>query len=117
MADKLEELLGEYWSLAYAEGVEGRTHDTKAGDAQRVLAEIISAWKQMQQRVEGYDRLFQNQCKKTDIAVMERMQADKRVEAAEVEVLRRKTGAEELRKLFNRQGEQLTAAEAKLEAK
>lgn len=36
----LEKLIGEYWTLAYNEGKEGRDHDTENGDAQRVLHEI-----------------------------------------------------------------------------
>lgn len=42
-ARELRELIDQYWSLAYAEGVEGRTHDTEAGEAQRVSLEIDSA--------------------------------------------------------------------------
>lgn len=42
-ARSLRELIDQYWSLAYAEGREGRTHDTEAGDAQRVSLEIDSA--------------------------------------------------------------------------
>lgn len=40
---ELKNLIGEYWCLAYAEGMDGRTHDTEAGDAQRVLHAIESA--------------------------------------------------------------------------
>lgn len=36
----LRKLIDEYWSLAYAEGKEGRTQDTEAGDAQRVCSAI-----------------------------------------------------------------------------
>lgn len=32
---KLMSLVDRYWDLAYAEGAEGRTHDTPAGDAAR----------------------------------------------------------------------------------
>ena len=37
---KLDELLGEYWDTAYAEGREGRAHDTPEGRAQRALHAI-----------------------------------------------------------------------------
>lgn len=37
---KIAELLYQYFELGVAEGREGRTHDTEAGDAQRVLSEI-----------------------------------------------------------------------------
>lgn len=40
---KLLLLIGEYFDLGYAEGVEGRDADTMAGDAQRVLSEIQEA--------------------------------------------------------------------------
>lgn len=39
----LEEALGTYWDAAYAEGREGRDHDTELGDAQRALTDIMSA--------------------------------------------------------------------------
>lgn len=38
--ERLRELIAEYWDLAYAEGAESRSHDTPAGDAMRVSAEI-----------------------------------------------------------------------------
>lgn len=41
--DRLMELVAQYWDLAYAEGAEGRTHDTEDGAAQRVLSEIRAA--------------------------------------------------------------------------
>lgn len=37
---KIVELLHEYFDLGVAEGREGRSHDTEASDAQRVLSEI-----------------------------------------------------------------------------
>jgi hypothetical protein len=33
-------LIGEYWDIAYREGRDGRTSDTKEGDAQRVWSEL-----------------------------------------------------------------------------
>lgn len=36
-------LIGEYWGLAYAEGAEGRNHDTEDGAAQRTHAAIAKA--------------------------------------------------------------------------
>lgn len=36
-------LVGEYWAIAYTEGLEQRKHDTPAGDAQRVLSAITNA--------------------------------------------------------------------------
>ena len=36
----LNDELERYWEAAYAEGKEGRTHDTKDGVAQRALSEI-----------------------------------------------------------------------------
>ena len=41
-ARELLELIDRYWDLAYAEGKEGRTHDTEAGDAQQCRHEIES---------------------------------------------------------------------------
>lgn len=43
MKPDLLNLIAQYWNLAYAEGKEGRTHDTEAGDAQRVWHEIKDA--------------------------------------------------------------------------
>lgn len=40
---RLETLISEYWCLAYAEGKEGRTHDTEDGAAQRKWSEIQAA--------------------------------------------------------------------------
>jgi hypothetical protein len=37
---KLDELLSAYWEAAYAEGKEGRDHDTEDGVAQRALSAI-----------------------------------------------------------------------------
>jgi hypothetical protein len=36
----LDELLEQYWSAAYAEGKEGRNHDTEDAIAQRTLIAI-----------------------------------------------------------------------------
>jgi hypothetical protein len=44
---KIETLLSEYWDLAYAEGAETRDHDTKDGDAQRVLLEITTLFERL----------------------------------------------------------------------
>lgn len=41
--EALPELIDRYWSLAYAEGAEGRTHDTKDGAAQQTRGEIDAA--------------------------------------------------------------------------
>lgn len=41
--EKIFSLIGEYWDIAYQQGVEGRSHDNEAGDAQRVLSEITHA--------------------------------------------------------------------------
>lgn len=41
--DALMALVDRYWELAYAEGKEGRDHDTEAGEAQAVLSEIRSS--------------------------------------------------------------------------
>jgi hypothetical protein len=40
---KLEELIARYWSLAFAEGREGREQDTDAGDAQQCWHDIQQA--------------------------------------------------------------------------
>lgn len=42
---QLLNLIGEYWALAYAEGEEGRNHDTEDGAAQRTHAAIAKAVK------------------------------------------------------------------------
>lgn len=42
-ARHLEELIGRYWDLAYAEGKEGREHDTKDGAARQCWGEIQQA--------------------------------------------------------------------------
>ena len=34
------ELIDAYWDCAYREGAEGRTHDTRNGDAQRIRSQI-----------------------------------------------------------------------------
>ena len=41
--EKILALIDEYWNIAYQQGVEGRSHDNEAGDAQRVLSEITAA--------------------------------------------------------------------------
>lgn len=41
--EALPELIDRYWSLAYAEGAEGRTHDTEDGAAQQTRGEIDAA--------------------------------------------------------------------------
>lgn len=41
--ERIKELIGQYWDIAHAEGRADRTHDTEAGDAQRVWIEIQSA--------------------------------------------------------------------------
>gem|GEM_PF-6100904 len=46
-----ESLIDAYWCLAYKEGEEGRTHDTKNGDAQRVLSDITSYVGQLRQQL------------------------------------------------------------------
>ena len=43
MADELLPLIDRYWELAYAEGKEGRDHDTEAGDAQATRQAIEQA--------------------------------------------------------------------------
>jgi hypothetical protein len=43
LVDRLNELIDRYWDLAYAEGQEGRTHDTASCDAQRTRDEISRA--------------------------------------------------------------------------
>lgn len=40
MYSELDNLLGQYWDLAYAEGKDGRVHDTVEGAAQKTLAAI-----------------------------------------------------------------------------
>ena len=39
-----ENLLDKYWGLAYAEGVQGRNHDTESGEAQKALNELMELW-------------------------------------------------------------------------
>lgn len=39
----IDELLDEYWDLAYAEGQRGATTDTPSGDAQRVRSALSAA--------------------------------------------------------------------------
>lgn len=39
-AVRLRDLIGQYWDLAYAEGKEGRDHDTEDGAAQRCWSAI-----------------------------------------------------------------------------
>jgi hypothetical protein len=46
-----ESLIDAYWCLAYKEGEQGRTHDTKNGDAQRVLSDITSYVGQLRQQL------------------------------------------------------------------
>lgn len=42
MSQSLKELIQEYWDAAYLEGKEGRTEDTKDGNAQRIWSAIES---------------------------------------------------------------------------
>jgi len=44
LVERLNDLLDQYWGLAYVEGEAGRTTDTPAGDADRVRSEIASAF-------------------------------------------------------------------------
>lgn len=43
LVDRLEVALGAYWDAAYAEGRDGRTHDTEASSAQTALLQVRSA--------------------------------------------------------------------------
>jgi hypothetical protein len=43
----VQELLDCYWDLAFKEGIERRTHDTPAGDAQAVRSALEHAIRQM----------------------------------------------------------------------
>lgn len=49
----LDSLIGTYWDLAYAEGKEGRDHDTEDGAAQRTLFEINTCLDLIQARTQG----------------------------------------------------------------
>jgi gamma-glutamyl:cysteine ligase YbdK (ATP-grasp superfamily) len=40
MPNEFEGMLSEYWDAAYAEGAEGRTHDSEDGRAQRALSAL-----------------------------------------------------------------------------
>jgi chromosome segregation ATPase len=50
----LKALIGQYWSIAYAEGSEKRTTDTPAGDAQRVWHEIESTIDRLTTQLKHY---------------------------------------------------------------
>lgn len=47
MDNKLDELLGDYFSAGYAEGKEGRNHDTIEGTAQKALHAIHERVKEL----------------------------------------------------------------------
>jgi uncharacterized membrane protein YccC len=47
---ELTELLGRYWDLAYAEGRDGRTHDTTDGAAQRTLSDLRTLLRKVSQQ-------------------------------------------------------------------
>lgn len=51
MTDRIEQLLSDYWDAAYAEGCDGRIHDTDKGDAQKALSGIRAEFRTLRQRV------------------------------------------------------------------
>ena len=51
MTDILEELLAQDLAAAYAEGKEGRTHDTEDARAQKTLSAIRAEFRALRQRV------------------------------------------------------------------
>lgn len=48
----LRNLIDEYWSIAYKEGMDGRTHDTEDGKAQKCRHEIEVLLKRLMQLAE-----------------------------------------------------------------
>lgn len=48
----LRNLIDEYWSIAYKEGMDGRTHDTEDGKAQRCRHEIEVLLKRLAESAE-----------------------------------------------------------------
>ena len=51
MSNKLEDLLADYWDAAYAEGKEGRVHDTVDGLAQRALSALLEHYAEIESRL------------------------------------------------------------------
>lgn len=49
-AQRLRELIGQYWDIAYQEGREGRRTDNEAGDASRVSLEIETVLRRLSRR-------------------------------------------------------------------
>lgn len=70
-ARALRGLIDEYWALAYAEGQEGRTHDTEAGDAQRVSMEIDKAIREALTPPDGFVLVPVEMTKEIDAALQE----------------------------------------------
>ena len=59
----LNNLLGRYWNAAYAEGKEGRDHDTVDAVAQRILTEIhAEIERQLAEKQAEIDRLMLEFC-------------------------------------------------------
>lgn len=56
MSDKLEDLLSEYWDAAYAEGVEGRSHDTIDGRAQKAMTALREHYEALERRLAEVER-------------------------------------------------------------
>lgn len=56
MTDRIEQLLADYWDAAYAEGKEGRAHDTEDAKAQKALSGIRAEFKTLRQRVNELEK-------------------------------------------------------------
>ena len=62
VADKLRDLIDRYWSLAYAEGAEGREHDTEDGAAQQCRHEIEEVLRAIDGGVPASDAVERAHC-------------------------------------------------------
>lgn len=49
---ELRDLIDKYWSIAYSEGMDGRTHDTEDGKAQICRHEIEGCLKRLAESAE-----------------------------------------------------------------
>jgi len=61
----LDALIDRYWELAYAEGKEGRDHDTEDGAAQQCRMEIDAGLAELRRDAERY-RWLRDNCFQTE---------------------------------------------------
>lgn len=55
----IHDLLGRYWDAAYAEGMEGRNHDTEDGIAQQTLNDILAEFSAKDNRIAELEAMLE----------------------------------------------------------